>query len=352
MSRRHGALLGVDGENHVRLKPSVLKRHECPGNIGDFCRLYRSNALAECRLARSQPIQRLMLDRSLILSLTLLLPAAAGAQAADPDSDYLRIAKDETGAPIALQAPIVSFEPANGEPGGLRVDLVGAIHVADADYFANLNDRFAEYDAVLYELVAAEDARPTPNAEPTNLVSSMQIGITQLLDLRFQLDAIDYARPNFVHADLTPEALAQSMSDRNESVLTYLSRILSASVDEDELVTPSISAPALLAMLFSPDRARMLKTLLATSMLDVETFSRIIEGETGSALVGERNARAVAVLADRIRHGDRHIAIFYGVAHLPDMARRLETDMGLTRREISWIDAWDLRANPTPDAPP
>jgi hypothetical protein len=176
----------------------------------------------------------------------------------------------------------------------------------------------------------------------------MQIGITQLLELRFQLDAIDYTRPNFVHADLTPEALAQSMSDRNESVLTYLSRILTASVDEGALATPSIGAPALLVILLSPDRARILKTLFATSMLDVETFSRIIEGETGSSLVGERNARAVAVLADRIRRGDRHIAIFYGVAHLPDMARRLETDMGLIRREIGWIDAWDLRANPSP----
>jgi len=289
-----------------------------------------------------------MFNRILILALTLLLPAAAGAQAKDPESDYLRIAKDSTGAPVALQAPIVSFEPADGEPGGLRVDLVGAIHVADANYYASLNDRFAGYDAVLYELVAPEGARPTPNAEPTNIVSGLQMGITQLLDLHFQLDDIDYTRPNFVHADLTPEALAQSMSDRNESVLTYLSRILTASVDEGALASPNIGGPALLAILFSPDRARMLKVLFATSMLDVETFSRIIEGETGSSLVGERNARAVAVLAQRIRRGDRHIAIFYGVAHLPDMARRLETDMGLTRRGISWVDAWDLRAKPAP----
>ena len=270
-----------------------------------------------------------MLNRALIVSVALLLPAVASAQAADPDSDYLRIAKDSTGAPIALQAPIVSFEPPNGEPPGLRVDLVGAIHVADADYYARLNDRFTDYDAVLYELVAPEGARPTPNAEPTNIVSGLQVGITQLLELHFQLDDIDYTRPNFVHADLTPEALAQSMSDRNESVLTYLQRILTASVDEGALASSNIGAPALLAMLFSPDRARMLKVLFATSMLDVETFSRIIEGDTGSSLVGERNARAVAVLADRIRRGDRHIAIFYGVAHLPDMAHRLETELGL-----------------------
>ena len=44
---------------------------------------------------------------------------------------------------------------------------------------------------------------------------------------------------------------------------------------------------------------------------------------------------------------DRHIAIFYGLAHLPDLARRLESDIGLTRRDANWIDAWDLRADPS-----
>ena len=282
---------------------------------------------------------------SLILALCLLLPAGAGAQSADPEEEYLRLERDETGASVSLQAPILAFEPPDGEPQGLRVDLVGAIHIGDPSYYAALNERFAGYDAVLYELVAPEGARPRPNAAPGNLVSGMQLGITRLLDLSFQLDEIDYTLPNFVHADLTPRELAQSMSERGESTFTYLSRLFTGSADDYALEAAAADGPGILATLFSPDRPRLLKTLMASSMLDVESFSRMIEGESGSALVGARNARALEVLADRIRGGDRRIAIFYGVAHLPDLAQRLESDIGLTRRAASWIDAWDLRAD-------
>jgi hypothetical protein len=294
----------------------------------------------------TNPRQHPMSNRILILTLALLLPAAAGAQDQDTDAQYLRLARDDTGAPAALQAPIVHFEPASGRPRRLSVDLVGAIHVGDASYYAALNERFADYDAVLYELVAPEGARPSPNAAPGNLLSSLQLGITNLLDLSFQLDEIDYTAPNFVHADLTPAALTQSMSERGESTFTYLSRLFTASVDEDTLQAAA-EGPGLLATLFSPDRPRLLKTMIASSILDVGMFSRIIEGDSGSSLVADRNAKAVAVLADRIEAGDRQIAIFYGVAHLPDLALRLETDIGLERRDTDWIDAWDLRAEPS-----
>jgi hypothetical protein len=286
-----------------------------------------------------------MSNRTLILALCLLLPAGASAQAADPNEEYLRVERDETGAAVSLQAPILSFEPADGDLQGLRVDLVGAIHIGDASYYAALNQRLAGYDAVLYELVAPEGARPRPNTAPGNLVSGMQLGITRLLDLSFQLDEIDYTLPNFVHADLTAGELAQSMSERGESTFTYLSRLFTASADDYALQAAVAEGPGILATLFSPDRPRLLRNLMASSMLDVASYSRIIEGESGSALVGARNARALRVLADRIRGGDRQIAIFYGVAHLPDLAQRLESDIGLRRRAASWIDAWDLRAD-------
>ena len=289
-----------------------------------------------------------MSNRSHILALVLLLPAAVVAQPAAPKGEYLRLVENDSGEAVSLQAPIVSFEPVDGEPEGLRVDLVGAIHVADASFYSTLNERFTGYDAVLYELVAPEGASPQPNAAPRNVVSGLQMGITRLLDLTFQLDQVDYSQANFVHADLTPEALAQSMSDRGESIMTYLSRLLTASADQESMPLAAVGGGGMLAILFSPDRARLLKTLFARSILDIENFSRIIEGESGSSLVGARNARAVEVLKDRIRRGDRHIAIFYGVAHLPDLASRLESDIGLTESGVSWIDAWDLQETMTP----
>lgn len=295
-----------------------------------------------------------MVKRSPLLLFAVLLPAAVGAQDASsndpaqpgPDHEYIRLAMDATGAPASLQTPIIAFEPADGEPRDLHVDLIGAIHIADASYYRALNERFGDYDAVLYELVAPEGARPVPNAETDNIVSAAQVGMTDLLSLTFQLDEIDYTRPNFVHADLTPEALAQSMSDRGESVFGYLSRLFTASMRGEVLQNaPAVGGPGLIAMLLSPDRGRLLKVTLATELLDVEGFTRAIEGEDGSSLIGERNERAITVLEDRIRLGDRHIAIFYGVAHLPDMASRLESEVAMKRLGVTWIDAWDLRAS-------
>ena len=279
------------------------------------------------------------MNRALLFTLaTLLLPAAASAQ-----SEYVRITADAAGTPVAMQTPIIAFEPAGGEPRGLQVDLVGAVHIADAGYYDTLNQRFTDYDAVLYELVAPEGARPVPDAEPTNLVSFAQSGMTQMLGLTHQLREIDYLRPNFVHADLTPQGLTQSMSERGESMLGYVFRLFGA-VAEGEIpeTTRSVSGLTLLAMLFSPDREHRLKIEFARSMLDVEWIISLIEGNEGSSLIGERNARALAVLTKRIGLGDRRIAIFYGVAHMPDLASRLESEFGLVQRDVTWLDAWDL----------
>jgi hypothetical protein len=276
--------------------------------------------------------------RAILALASLLLAAAAGAQ-----SEYLRITEDAAGSPAALQTPIIAFESADREPRGLQVDLVGAVHMADASYYSALNERFADYDAVLYELVAPEGARPQPGIEPDNLISFTQASMTRMLGLTYQLDEIDYLRPNFVHADLTPEALEQSMSERGESVLGYVFRMVAAAGQGDiPETTRSVSGLSLLAMFFAPDRERLLKIEFAHSMLDVEWITNVIEGNQGSSLIGERNARAIAVLDERIGLGDRHIAIFYGVGHLPDLASRLQSEFGLVERDVTWLDAWDL----------
>ena len=61
--------------------------------------------------------------------------------------DYVRFVEDEKGA--RLETGISTFRNAEG----VTVDLIGAIHVADHAYYQQLNERFAKYEAVLYEMV-------------------------------------------------------------------------------------------------------------------------------------------------------------------------------------------------------
>ncbi|MDA1178761.1 MAG: hypothetical protein O2931_08195, partial [Planctomycetota bacterium] len=95
-------------------------------------------------------------------------------EADSPENGYLRlrypptegVASDKSASdgnlvldPIALDTAIVSFEPAvvdgsKPQGAGVRVDLVAAVHVGERSYYDVLNRRFADYDVVLYELVA------------------------------------------------------------------------------------------------------------------------------------------------------------------------------------------------------
>ena len=293
--------------------------------------------------------------RLAIASLALLLwlggPAAQGqveapaAAAPPPDSEYLRLGRDDSGVPVSLQTSIVRFRPAAGAgPAGLEVDLVGAIHIADTAYYQDLNVRFREYDAVLYELVAPEGTRvPLGGVEGGGLLSGLQGGMASMLGLSFQLDHVDYTRPNLIHSDLSPEDISRTMAERGETPLDYIARLLSMSMTEYARDPMGVRSMGLVAAFFSPDRERLLKAQIAPMMLDMESVTAAFEGEDGSILVSERNKRAVSVLEERIRLGDRRIAIFFGAAHMNDMAMQIESKFGLRQDSTVWIDAWDLR---------
>jgi hypothetical protein len=272
-------------------------------------------------------------------------PGSTGAAAAEQgEGRYIRVTRDTAGNVLSLQTAIASFGAADNSRSGIQVDLVAAVHIADAGYYDALNRRFQDYDSVLYELVAPEGTRvPADGRARGGILTGTQVAMTQLLDLTFQLDGIDYSPANFVHADLSPQEVAQSMAERGESVSQYLVKMFALAMSEQARDPYGLQDIGLLAALFSPDRARLLKSQFAVAMLDMESLAFVIEGDEGSTLVGERNKRAVAVLEERIGRGDRHVAIFYGAAHMPDMAMQLESRLGLRRKSLVWLDAWDLR---------
>jgi hypothetical protein len=283
----------------------------------------------------------------------MLAGATAGAQAetpvvsaaAPPAAEYLRLGRDDSGVPVSLQTSIVRFRPTGRElPGDLEVDLVGAIHIADSGYYEELNARFREYDAVLYELVAAEGTRvPLGGVQGGGLLGGVQGGMAELLGLGFQLDHVDYTRPNLIHADLSPEDISRSMAARGETPVNLLARLLAMSMSEYSQDPMGVRSLGLIAAMFSVDRERLLKAQLAPMLLEMETATAAFEGQGGTSLIGERNKRAVSVLQERILGGDRRIAIFYGAAHMSGMAELIEADLGLRAGSTEWLDAWDLR---------
>src|SRR6516225_2511015 len=195
-------------------------------------------------------------------------PAAkpdAKAKDTTDQSKYIRIARNDKNRVIGLDTAIVSFRPTSPKAEDVRVDLVAAVHVADKGYYQELNKRFKDYDVVLYELVAPQGTRVPKGGRKDkggNVVSSVQIGMKNVLELAYQLDQIDYTRKNFVHADLSPDEFLQSMRDHNEGFADIIARLVALGIAK-EANGQGGNDMQLLFALFDKNRALALKRVVA-----------------------------------------------------------------------------------------
>ncbi len=289
-------------------------------------------------------------------------PAAAAAQAPANDaaqandatvdsaaSKFIRLDRDAADEPIALQTAIASFRATKPEQAGVTVDLIGAVHIAEKAYYLSLNELFEKYDVVLYEMVAPAGTRiPKGGNGGDHPVSALQNGMKDMLGLEHQLACIDYTKANLVHADMSPDSFAKSMKERGESVWQMMFRAMGHNLAKQSKAgrKQSASDMEILLALFDKNRRGSLKRLMAEQFGDLDGMMAAVEGSEGSTLISERNKVALAELPRQIAAGKKHIAIFYGAAHLPDMERRLQTDeFGMKRTGLRWLTAWNLAAD-------
>ncbi len=261
---------------------------------------------------------------------------------------FLRLTKDDDGSPVALEAAVMSYGPKDPGRGGLTVDLISAVHIAEKTYYKELNRRFRQYDAVLYELVAPEGAQIPEGGERggSNPISMMQGFMTDFLELEFQLEAIDYTRDNFVHADMSPEQFAETMRRRGESIFQVFLRMMGYAMARQGQEPLGSGDLQLVMALFSKNRALALKRVLAEQFEDLEGSLTAISGPEGSTLITERNKVALEVLRKQIAEGKQKLAIFYGAGHMFDFEQRLQEDFGLVPVSTRWLVAWNLKSEP------
>jgi len=278
----------------------------------------------------------------LLLTGLLAIALASNALAQDTAPEFARVAVDDQDRPTALQMSIVRYVPAANDRL-LEVDLVGAVHIGDPSYYAELNTRFRDYDAVLFELIAPEDALAPGRLEKrSGILSTTQVGMMNLLDLSFQLDEVDYDAANFVHADLSPTEMRASMEERGESLYVYFWRIFFASLNEYAKDPLGLKDMEMLSGVLVSGQGDSLKTMAAYEITNVKQASDMLGDDSGSAVIEARNQRAIDVLVREIDSGAQRIAVFYGVAHMPDMEERLLEQLGLTYESTDWVDAWQL----------
>jgi hypothetical protein len=265
---------------------------------------------------------------------------------------FIRIKKDAKGEPVALQTAIARYVPASSE-GGLTVDLVSVVHIGDEGYYEKLNDQLDQYDVVLYELVAPPGTRFPKGGrrDSDNPLAMLQHLATTVLDLESQVEQIDYTRKNFVHADLSPEQMAEAVRKRGDTGVTLFLSIAADLLRQQNLQEmerqkdPGREEPDIdvLELLLDPNSAVKLKRLLAQQLAALESPAGGLGNTLNTILISDRNEAAMRVFQKELARGRKKVAIFFGAGHMPDFERRLREDFGLKRAGEQWLTAWDMK---------
>ncbi len=325
-----------------------------------FAGLLRDARADEVELTGGSRLTGIVLERS-EAGVRLLLPggdeirlSTADVARVRPDPEapakdaFLRFTKE--GARPGLQAAVLHYVKA----GAPRVDLVGAVHAADAAYFRETQRWLDRVDVVLYEMVKPKDAAPWAHREesggPESAVTGFQRSLARMFDLTFQLEHIDYRRAHFVHADMTEEEfLAAGGAGMTKEAEAMLARVKPLLAIAEAAMRPSADASA--ERRASAERMRAnVKEMLARMLGSVgPNAGRLLGGgEGGDLLIGKRDEVAMRRL-DELPPGLSSVAIFYGAAHLSDLEKRL-VERGYVRAGGRWVTAWDV--SPTAEASP
>jgi len=215
--------------------------------------------------------------------------------------------------------------------GETEVDLVSAVHIADREYYQEIQRELSSCDKVFFELVANEKAK-----QATSL-SKLLIEVSQALGLSHQVAEIDYNQPNFIHADLSWQEIAELLKGGNlppppeepliRKVIPNLPRELHFQEDP---------------FLYDPKSRAAFKVALGRILGDIEGAFALMNANLNkeSVLITKRNARALQVAKPYLK-GKTRVAIFYGAAHMPDFAKRLRK-MGFKPVFVRWHMAWRI----------
>jgi hypothetical protein len=263
----------------------------------------------------------------------------AAAPTSQPATEFIRFVEERSG-----DARLESADATYKNRNNVVVHLIAAVHIADPEYFRGLDESFNHYDALLYEMVKPKEMdAPERGAPARGMVGMFQRFLTNTLKLQFQLDAINYKRPNFVHADLDYETFEQLQSERGESMMSLMMNSALYSMGKGD--AQQIGLPDLLGALGSPNRDRQLRLLLARQFKDIDDQIAAMQGKDGTVLLTERNKAAMKALNQTMMKGKKTIGIFYGGAHLRDMEQRLYK-IGFTKIGVTYRTAWNMPAPP------
>lgn len=285
-------------------------------------------------------------------------PETTPTSAPRDQTSFLRVHSDEFKNPVALQSATTKYALKNdkGEVE-FEVYLESVIHIADASYYRGFQQRFEQYDSVLYELVTD---RKEDKSKDENLPSGFQLFqqiSTGTLGLSYQLDEIEYNAKNMLHSDLSQSEMTERMADRGETGTTLFVDLLAhivkkVSADQQTSGTASYDAEPAdqpagdkldVSLLTDPDGIMKIRRLMAATLVNSQLLDSSFPPSIHRLIIDDRNDRVMSVLNREKKKGKQRVAIFFGAGHMADFEQRLVQEYGMELVDVNWRNAWDLR---------
>jgi len=269
----------------------------------------------------------------------------------EPPAPYVRASNSESNV-LELQIAARRFVPQRGK--GPTVWLTGVSHIGSTNYFAKLQTHLNAQTLVLFEGVGehsqdfknmkSDDAKT--NGAP-KAVGGLQSSLATSLGLVFQLDTIDYDRPNFRHSDLSireiRELLAEPRGSGGGDAAQDFDNLLS--MMEGDSFMNIVMQFGLGILASSPKLQAMSKVTLIEVITEMGgdpsrlgAISRELK-QLLEVLIEKRNQRVLDDLKTALKEIDRKgaVSVFYGTGHMPEMETRLRKELHYQPVEDTWF---------------
>lgn len=310
-----------------------------------------------------------------LLAPLLALAPALFAEAPKTAPKFSFIRGQESAQVSSLQTLSAEYKPASGN--GPSIWLIGVAHLGTSEYYTAIQKRLDAQSRVLYEGVGAEKLQQGAKLESAG---GIQGQLAKSLGLVFQLDAIDYKRAHFVNSDLTVEGLQNAITDRvekrpdakakskandktepgkNGSEPSTNGANLPEKVDNETFnqLMEAIhgegqmaeSLGAMIGLMGStPEMRETTKLMLvealgqAGELIDMAKAASPDIKDLFEVLITERNEEVIRQLQTnlpKLKSG-QSIAVFYGAAHMDEIAKRLTTQLNYQPAAQEWDTAF------------
>ena len=172
---------------------------------------------------------------------------------------------------------------------------------------------------------------------------NIQQQLADALGLQFQLRSLTYGAPNWRPSDMTVNELNLALAQHGVDFAAVGGTLAGTSFPA-KVVGILLKLMSVLDAMAQGAMSDMMKVMMI-EMLGNEAVMEMSMDQLGEGfarvIIDERNQVVVDDVAAIVRDEPEieSVAVLYGAAHLPDLAERLETQLGYERDETTWLAA-------------